>query len=182
MVRRRYRPGTWNESSEPDSVALVQSIFSHIQIILMVMVIGIVAVQSIFSSIQPAWCHAFLSWCDLGQWPRNHLVALESDTTTPSLGQVHLCHNSYPLFTFPLCFVIQVWKIGSSSSFGFLTDVQGLTPPKKHWKRIYSQTLRSLCRDNKQTIGHSKWWIRQKLLSQSLCALFWSLWPQSLLV
>ena len=83
MVRRRYRPGTWNESSDPDSVALVQSIFSHIQIILMVMVIGIVAVQSIFSSIQPAWCHTFLSWCDLGQWPRNHLVALESDTTTP---------------------------------------------------------------------------------------------------
>ena len=83
MVRRRYRPGTWNESSDPDSVALVQSLFSHIQIILMVMVIGIVAVQSIFSSIQPAWCHTFLSWCDLGQWPRNHLVALESDTTTP---------------------------------------------------------------------------------------------------
>ena len=83
MVRRRYRPGTWNESSDPDSVALVQSIFSHIQIILMVMVIGIVAVQSIFSSIQPAWCRTFLSWCDLGQWPRNHLVALESDTTTP---------------------------------------------------------------------------------------------------
>ena len=83
MVRRRYRPGTWNESSDPDSVALVQSIFSHIQIILMLMVIGIVAVQSIFSSIQPAWCRTFLSWCDLGQWPRNHLVALESDTTTP---------------------------------------------------------------------------------------------------
>ena len=28
MVRRRYRPGTWNESSDPDSVALAQSIFT----------------------------------------------------------------------------------------------------------------------------------------------------------
>ena len=47
--------------------------------------------------------------------------------------------------------VLEEFNSKSSTSFGFLIGVQGLTAAKKDWKRIYWQTLTSPCCDDKQS-------------------------------